>query len=385
MGDSVHQVWFMPWAGLTSEVRIGEALFWPFAECTEEYVPDEGVRRYLEEYFSFYVDYEGHPVDTVAVCTCGASDFRQLTETETDSLQRASNALLFSMIAPAVTRAVCAGNRSMGPPSSDRYQLIGQNFEVGSRLISVRAGSTTVAGFRIGEITFAQPFFLGGAFPARDEELLQGLNRLTNSEGDPGLAERVFRSMEWFRLAHTEVDSVSTLSKIVMMGTAFEVVLQVPNRPDKKGWIATRLDELCATWKMRRSTRSLPTKKDPARKIEHTDLAWWAYGFYDIRNSIVHGDEIGLERLRYTAGPCGGWLSQLMVADLVYWECVLRLLYGSRLIGDNVRECAQVYEQNIPGSSLEGCEQGLVPWFLGFNKVHKALGWTNPEADPNAE
>jgi hypothetical protein len=191
------------------------------------------------------------------------------------------------------------------------------------------------------------------------------------------LRERIFRSTEWFRLAHTEADNVSTLSKVVMMSTAFEIMLQVPNANNKKGSIAEKLDSLCSTSKMHRSTRQ--SGKSPS---EHSDLAWWGYDFYNIRNDIVHGDKVDSERLRYRSGPCGDWLTQLLVADLVFWECVVRLLYKERLIGGDVLELATELDKLFPEPSTEELVEQLASWrwFLGIDDVHEALGWGNQES-----
>jgi len=370
--ESKYQIWFMPWADIESEIKIGNITFWPFREDTKGRIKDQRILKYLENYFQSYVDLNGKPVKTIAVCTHGLCDFRTLNETEIREMCDAHNARVFSKIAPSIKNGVIGKNkRSMGPPSSDCYNLLTQNFDPASDNFALRCGSITYGGYKIGELTFVKPPFCGGNFPAINDNLLSALDRLAlSSDSDLiALRERMFRSMEWFRLAHSEYANVSILSKIVMMCTAFEIILQVPNKSNKKSWIANKLDELCKTKKMSAQCRELGGKI-----VNHTKLAWWAYDFYDIRNAVVHGDQIDEERLKFKESQCGSWLNQLIVADLVYWECVIRLLFQKQLIYDTPQ--GHVESQNVDNNDEIANE---VIMRLEFDRVHKALGWREPE------
>ena len=369
--NSCHlQISFMPWAGLNKEIKIGPLTFWPFSAQGKQHIQDKRIRKHLEEYFRCYVDHHGQPVDTITICSHGEADFRQLNEDEAAELRSAVDALMFSIICPAAKTAVCANNCSMGPPSSERYQLIMQNFHPGEGHIAVRAGSVLSGGWKIGEISFPMLWSTGGVFDSLDKKILEGFSKLYDSGFPAEARERVWRSLQWFRMAHVESDDVSVLSKVVMMATAFEIILDAPKKvSDKSGWIADEVTKRCAGPNSLKERRKDNKGDDKTRE----KIGRWTWDFYKLRNAIVHGDAISPEQLRYRA-PARDWLTQLIVADLVFWELVMRELYDHGCLDDNVRKCSADWDKAL---SEEGraSETLLVPWFLGFNCVHRALCW----------
>ena len=262
--NSYLQISFLPWM-LLKETRIGPVTFWPFCEGYKARIKDEAIREHLLKYFQCYVDHDGRPVETITVCTHEPLNFRALSGEEHRELRNAVDALIFSTIAPQTKSAVCANNKSMGPPSTDAFQLISQNFLPGNDHIAVRSGTTLSGGWEIGEIVFPEPWSMGGVFGTPDKELVKGFDKILQPTFSADLRERVFRSLEWFRLAHVEGDDVSPLSKVVMMATAFEIILQVPKTRNKKGWIAEKLDSWCTTSDYLKETRK--QKKGQDQKI----------------------------------------------------------------------------------------------------------------------
>ena len=108
------------------------------------------------------------------------------------------------------------------------------------------------------------------------------------------------------------------------------------------------------------------------KEYEACLAAWWAWDFYDLRSRIVHGDTVTAMDLRYK-----GWITHLIVADLVMLELIKRLLYDHRCICHDVRRMAAEYAQHSD-DSVEEFERGMLPGVLGLDVegVHEALGWT---------
>ena len=372
MSTPYYQVSFMPWAELDGETKLGPITFWPFCTQAGDRILDNAIRVHLERYFRCYVDHQGRPVETVTICSHGPADFRQLSANEARGIRAAVDALIFTIICPATKAAVCANNNSMGPPSAERYQLITQNFRPGDDHIAVQAGSLLSGGWRMGQISFPRPWSTGGAFESPDSHLLEGFSKFFESEFTGEVKERVLRSLEWFRFAHIESDEISRLSRVVMMATTFEIVLDVPNVRDKSGWIAHEVAKRCS------GTESvLETRQDnKGSDVTRPKIGWWAWDFYKLRNAIVHGDAIKSDQLRYH-GPDRDWLSQLIVADLVFWECVTRELYAHRCVGENVRKFSAELDEMSPNESSGSAEAVVLAGFVGFDfdGVHRALGW----------
>src|SRR5262245_29088400 len=115
MSVSHKQIWFMPWAGLNKELKLGPITFWSFS-AAQTHVTDKTLRKHLERYFRCYIDYQGQPVQSVTIASHGTIDFRELSQEEASESRAAVDALLFSTICPATKTAVCANNKTMGPP-----------------------------------------------------------------------------------------------------------------------------------------------------------------------------------------------------------------------------------------------------------------------------
>lgn len=357
----------MPWAGLKEKVEVGPVTFWPLSSLTAKQVPDEALLSHLHRYFRCYVDHRGKPVDTITLCSHGSLDFRQLTPVEREHVRAAVDALTISVIGPATQTGVCMENNSMAPPSADRYQLVGQNLTPVNGSITVQAGNTLSGGYKISEISFPKPWSMGGPCPKTDSKWLAAFDRLFAIQDHVEAKNRLFRSLQWFRMAHIESDDVSELSRIVMMATAFEILLAIPQGSNKKEKMADEIEKRCGRSDSLQETRQDKKGEDHTR----AKIGWWAWDFYELRNRIVHGNEIQANELLYPA-PNMDWITHRIVAALVFWECIVRELYDLGCLDKNVREREDRMVQL--GLSAEEPKTFILD-LLGFGDVHRALGW----------
>ena len=354
-------VCIMPWAGLRQEVKMGPVRFWPW---DEKRVPDPNIRQLLKRYFKCFVDHHGDPVKTITICSYGEQDFELLEQCEYNELRAAIDVLIFSIIAPQTRLAVCGNTSSAGPPTTDRYQVIGQQLRPGDPNIYIKAGSSLSVD-EMDDVHISQPWCLGGSFRiGPDEELVRAFDRIFNQSFPSIIRERIFRSLEWFRFAHTEAEQISETSKLVMMATVFEIFLQVPNIPQKKKFLAEKIEEIISDRDFLTETRPIGN-----RSFTYSKVAWWAWDFYTLRNRIVHGDQIAQSELRYI-----NWITFNIVADLVFWELVKRDLYTQGCLGERVRKWTGKF-QAVSKDDPTKIEDVFIRWMLGFNDVHEALGW----------
>lgn len=363
----------MPWAGLRQEVRVGPVRFWPW---DENKVCDAGVREQLNRYFGCFVDHYGQSVNTLTICSHGETDFRILKDIkEYNELRSAVDILIFSAVCPQIKIAVCSNNRSVGPPTADRYQLIGQKLEPpDDKSIVIGAGSL-ISCDQMDKVHISKPWSVGGSFGTDpDEEFIGAFDKVFSNEFPSEVRERIFRSLEFFRLAHTEADmelnqptTIGSLSKLVMMATAFEILLEFPESP-KSRYFAEQVEKKIKTDDFLMEERVVPKNK----LIKLSMGGWWAWDFYKLRNRIVHGDKIKPEELRYKE-----WITYNIVADLVFWEFIKRELYEHGCLGERARKWTKEFEpvtDALPGV----IEDIFTRWILGFDDVHRALGWIPP-------
>jgi len=353
------QVWFLPWADLKEPLNLGKCSIWPVNSdsLAEHFEPD--VSTHLANYFRSYVDHGGNPVNTIAVCSYSNRGVSRMREDEIADLKLVVDILSFCVISKGYR--VFLRNKQNQHASADRFKLICQSFIPGNNWLAVSSGRTLSGGWTIGQITFSRPWCVGGPFQKVDQRLFDAFEPLFAKGFDKDSKARFAKSLEWFRLAQTDSEDVSPENKIVMLATAIESLLAVPKDfPNKQLWIARWLDENC--------TYSASIKKtwrgaDPG---EHSAIGYWARSFYDLRNSIVHGDTA---RTLWYASDAGTRLGHLHVATLVYWECLTRKLFQAGSFAD-VRKIAD-------GISLEDNDdrRHILMTLLDASDIHRALGW----------
>jgi hypothetical protein len=97
---------------------------------------------------------------------------------------------------------------------------------------------------------------------------------------------------------------------------------------------------------------------------------WWSYDFYELRNSIVHGDNVPPERLKYN-----NKFSHIDIADIVFYECMIDIILGFYLydrlsLGDKCKLI--LFGSKIKDNSIKNLTSEL---WLSANSIHKAFGW----------
>lgn len=319
-----YQISFMPWVGLKKAFTIGPVTFWPYPDEAASRINDKEMRLYLDRYFKSYVDNTRQPIHPIIVCSHGDPCFRPLSEAEHQVLRSCCDIMVFVTIAPQVRSAISGMNKTLGPPSSDAFELITQNFLLNSDDIHVQSGTRTSAGWRIGEITFSKPWSVGGSFGSPNEALMTAFHKCFDSGFPQDLKERLFRSLEWFRLAHTENEQISEPSKIVMMATAFEILLQFPKNGKRKYFVEYMETNISS----REFNREVRTDHN-TKSFELSLAGCWAWDFYELRSKIVHGDPIVSSDLVFH-----DWITHSIVADLLLLECMEREFLANRCIGD---------------------------------------------------
>jgi hypothetical protein len=366
-------VCILPWAGLRKEVQIGPVRFWPWDETK---VPDQNARNQLGKFFNCFVDYFGKPVETITVCSHGQPDFRLLSNNEEDQdLHSAIDILIFASIAPQVKHSVAARNNILAPPSSDRYQIITQKITPGEKMISLRTGDFGGGFWSLDKVNISQPWGMGGGFGTEpDSTLITAFSHVFENSFPLEVKERIFRSLEWFRLAHTEAEQISIFSKVVMMGTAFEVLLDFPDGKSKSLYFIQQIEA-----HIKKDNFIMREQEGVDHKMHNYSLAgWWGWDFYRLRNSIVHGDKMDKERLRFQEG---NWITHSIVADLVFLQFVKLELLKNGCFSENAQRWKEIWESlpdkpfKSPEKSSQDLQEILFENIIDFDDVHRSLGW----------
>lgn len=365
------EVHFLPWAGIDRQIAIGPVTITPWTTLRTS-LPPKPV-KFLDNYFSRYRTNDNKPVDDISVASITPNALDDITNDQRTTIRQAVDALTFASTIPNLRTTIISGNH-FGIPNSERFQLITQLLGDYKNFIAVRAGGV-LHGWGVNQIHFCQPWEVGTNSYTTDDELLGALGMLLGGK-HKRLGQRMFRTLEWFRLSHTAGSETSDLSRLVMKATGFEVLLEPTDPFSKKGPMRERLHTLTDSKKLKeRAVRIGKDKKSGKVKFMTVNaVAAWFHGFYDLRNSIVHGDQIAHERFIYHAGTRN--LPQLAIADLVLWEAISWELFAKKLIGGKSRKFANWLSKRAEKTKAD--EPFMRHVFAGNHRIddyHGALRW----------
>ena len=346
---------FLPWIGdkIEESIKVGPITFWPYPAEAESRITDAKIKSKLDGLFKSFVDLEDKSVNNIVICSYKDDSFHQFTLEEYYELRDAVNILTFSAITSGTVSAVYGYPRKRKDtfliPSSNVFEL--STFTVNDDFITTSGGE-----WPIENIKFRKPLSIGGTIWSLDKGLINCFDKCFNNPADE--IKRLIQSLEWFRLAHTESNIVSYVSKwisdetfypskIVMMSTAFETLFGLSKSDGNKKRKLSESVENCID-NNHPENFIKQARKVGSKEKEHTCPYWWAWDFYKLRNKVVHGDKISLSELKYK-----DWITYLTVADLVLLKCAKYLL-----------------------TKYDCCVQDKFKDELEFGKVYKILGWS---------
>ena len=382
MANNKLQVFFLPWIGdrIEENIKIGSITFWPYPDEADKRITDAEIKNKLNEFFKQFITLDGKPVGKILMCSYKDEDFHKFTLEEYYELRNAVNALIFSAITSQTISAVSDSSPGrFPPPNSNVFELV--SFVLGNDFILTSGNGL----WKVSDIAFQNPIPQGGKLWRYDKEIIKCFDICfseKHTESSKKEINRLIRSLEWFRLAHTEDnlisygakafnEEVSYPSKIVMMSTAFEILFSLPKYRKSKKF--TKNVEDC----IRKSTtetlieeiRTDEEEKDTSR----TQAGWWAWDFYQLRNDVVHGDAISPSDLKYR-----NRIAHLIVADLVYLVCVEHLFIKNDCIDDKIRSSIKKWNKVLSISFP-------LQWNFNLEPIYKILGWIENNDEPNSQ
>jgi hypothetical protein len=312
------QFTFLPHISIKDDLKIGEVILWSFYKKKDEYIKNQLIKSQIEQYLKRYVDNLGKhdPLKNITIVSYKfTNNFKPLTKIQARKIRDIVTILCFSTIIK---------NNNWLAFSSDDFQLVRQNFIPGDDGITPSSGSfitRKVGGLKIEEVLFITPFYVSQGWDINyDEKILKGLEKLYKDKKSKEFYKRVINSLEWVLYAYTNVDNFNYLSRIVMMATAFEILLN--GFRDRFEFMKKIKQLTCNSYdtKKMKSTREIYYKNKRQRK-SFSFKEWWAYEFYDLRSKIVHGEQIRSNYLKNRKGK-----EYFLLSVKFFLECLKKLL-----------------------------------------------------------
>ena len=315
-----YQIAFLPWAGLENQISIGSVKFLPYKSIDKAKI-NKKIYLWLDEYFKHFVD-QKKPVDSITIGFVDKLDFHRISGEEWENTKNAANALYFS----AISTDCLFLDRHI--QNAQIYEMVVQNFQPSQKLISFSDGSFV----HIDKFLSIKPSSQNRN-RIFDEDVISGFDALFKN-GSEENRRRIHRSLWWFWLSHVWADYLLFISRVVMMATAFEILLDI--KEDKTRTFAKKLNEAFKNGNLKSDCRKMgytSKKKDE----KYNEAGCWGIDFYNLRSKIVHGEVIESKDLiclpeDYISRDNHGFpinrpkITHLMPADFIYCSLILKEL-----------------------------------------------------------
>jgi len=369
----------MPWLEMSGDEFIGDVHFIPVKKFLDS-CDDPQIEKRVKEVFGCYVDEIHEPVKTGVICQlAGKPELPKLSDSEISQVRRAVDALCFA----AIYQLACSEigyNNYQHYCSTALFELIQHRSTPQQEHFSHTKRRVTIINCSY-DHKFHRPEGLLNTRPCFNDEIIDALSKL-QSPDNIKLQERVFRSLEWVRFAHSDSEEVSEGAKIVMMGTAFEILLHITDRRNKKRQLMNRLDKLCRSF-----VSAMEFRKLDEEKVEFSRIAWWMHDFYNLRNDIVHGGQLDDAKFcveqpddKFEYG-----VNHLQVATVVIGECIWRLLCEKKIVGNKCRAYSRFFMRFKDSLTFHDMVKRNALIYTGSERVHKMLGWMKAHDDYDEE
>jgi len=129
------------------------------------------------------------------------------------------------------------------------------------------------------------------------------------------VTNRLFRSLEWLRMAFLNYENVPYDVRAVAMCSAFEALLDFPDF-GKSEYFSKTVNSLLPPNKLASSSRQIRNKV-----LADTIVGWWCRDFYNLRSRVVHGEDIDPKDWQYGTGA-----EHLKIALNIFEECLWGLV-----------------------------------------------------------
>lgn len=314
------RVYFLPWLHLLEPITIGKVTFEPYVQKPRIAGKEKQLRAEIENLFKFYAATDGQPIKEMIICSHSDTGLLIANEEQEEEVKNARNILAFIAICDKISALVeqyaNAVPVNVSMKCSDIFQLPSKRI-TGKKTFQFKAGQNIIWCDPMSYPMFHQPwetlsneikpdYFFKNLVGFFNNWLVCPIGKIRRM--------RILRSLDLFYLSHIESIQSDIYSKVVIMATVLEILLGIGRGP-KRINVAKKLDRLCPD-SFATATRTIGKKKHSFSK-----LAWWGYGFYSLRNKIVHGNKISTADVIYLKS-----IPHVFIADLVYkYALILRL------------------------------------------------------------
>lgn len=338
------QVAFIPWLRLKLPVHIAGVDFVPYRDADGNVSPVfRDAESSLSMIFSSYIDRDNDAIDNLVVATLPGRGWN-VADGDFETVAWAARLLFLSCWA-ANEYFIDGGGHYV---NSIPFRPIWQRFSGGPWVALTsrrRYGHSTNGGYEHGKIKFNRPLQCGIDSANVDKPLLQALDA-ANSAGTSSTIQRLVNALPFVELANTDDDLMNEPPEAILMGSAFEQLLDARASGHTLG---SNFGEVFA--KHGTVTVADALKVKPGIRIDTStperaaaQPMWWVHRkwieeLYSVRNKSVHEGT--------AAGKSWGWspFEHLVIAAFVFPLVVKRLLEDEglyRTTSEDIAHCKAI-------------------------------------------
>ncbi len=216
--------------------------------------------------------------------------------------------------------------------TSDNFAAYHQLFDPMRATVSVEFGSYLRTQWMVGSLdrlSLVTPQHVPGQdHGISDEKLLEHLARICGRQDKD--VKRLFRALEWISFAFSNAPGHLYPSRLVAMTTAFEIMLELPER-EKGQEFSKRMNARLLPNRLPKTTKLMGYKKKNPKPVSDNAIGWWCRELYGLRSKIVHGEE--LQNSDFATNN----VENLKIALYLFCECVDALLVALQVITEGER------------------------------------------------
>jgi hypothetical protein len=293
------QIVYFPFISMGNEQEIdfGFLKIWNFDFISKKYIADPKLLSRVSKILSTNHAYFSGPVKGIGVVSIGNTDFRHYTQEESNLIRDARLILFLSFLAKhnAVRNDINAGHWFA---TTENFNFTAQNFEIDSDNMATRDGyivDIMAGGYRMDRDKFFKPSYI--ASPTQfsiDENLFNSLLLLRDKK--PRVFSKITRATELFSESYYNSQSVSINARILCQMGAFEMLLNLPEREQRK-YFKDIVETETSFDKEKKYVYYYESRIGKKKQKEsRTIKGIWADRFYTLRNHIIHGLKIPKEQ-----------------------------------------------------------------------------------------
>ncbi|MBP7774164.1 hypothetical protein KA078_00055 [Candidatus Woesebacteria bacterium] len=301
----MSQITYIPYIPLQKDTEIdfgGGLVVWHFNSLAEQKIPDPATRNFIKNLLDANVEGSFQKkIEGIGVVSIGDTDFRAFSTEEMTMVQEVKLLLFLCRISRSNTTILGTDSDGWSLATSENFEPVYQNFQIGNDHISESAGyiiNMGIGGYTVSEKKFYKPSHVVisaygmGSF---DNELFKQL--LKARKRRKKLLRRILRATDLLFQAYYNSTNVSRNARILLIAAAFETLLDLLENARK--YFKEEVERRCDLPKEPRYRHYFRTRNGIKRDKNRSMKVLWADSFFDLRNQIVHGSIVPEEMYQF--------------------------------------------------------------------------------------